>query len=68
MDFDRLVVSAAVACNKSDVRYIVGYKTDDGRVIPLYVKSPANCHSNGVIQYNENSGWKMGLDICDDEK
>ena len=24
MDFDRLVVSAAVTCNKSDVRYIVG--------------------------------------------
>ena len=68
MDFDRLVVSAAVTCNKSDVRYIVGYKTEEGRVIPLYVKSPENCYSNGVNQYNENSAWKMDLDISDDEK
>ena len=68
-DFDRLVVSAAITCNKSDViRYIVGYKTEEGRVIPLYVKSPENCYSNGVNQYNENSAWKMGLDISDDEK
>ena len=35
MNFGRLVVSAAVTCNKSDVRYIVGYKTEEGRVIPL---------------------------------
>ena len=48
MDFGRLVVSASVTCNKSDVRYIVGYKTEDGRVIPLYVKSPGSCYSNGV--------------------
>ena len=68
-DFDRLVVSAAITCNKSDViRYIVGYKTEEGRVIPLYVKSPENCYSNGVNQYNENSAWKMDLDISDDEK
>ena len=68
MDFDRLVVSAAVACSKSDVKYIVGYKIDDGMLIPIYVKSPANCYSNGVSQYNENSAWKVGLDISDDKK
>ena len=68
MHFGRLLVSAAVLCNKSDVIYIVGYKTDDGRVIPLYIKSPANCYSNGVSQYNKISAWKMGLDISDDEK
>ena len=68
MDVDRLVVSAAVTCNKSDVRYIVGYKTEEGRALPLYVKSPENCYSNGVNQYNENSAWKMVLDISDDEK
>ena len=68
MHFGRLVVSAAVACNKSDVIYIVGYKTDDRRVIPLYIKSPAHCYSNGASQYNENSAWKTGLDISDDEK
>ena len=68
MDFGRLLVSAAVTCNKSGVRYIAGYKTEDGRVISLYVKSPGNCYSNGVNQYNETSAWKMGLAISDDEK
>ena len=68
MDFDRLVVRAAGTCSKSDVRYIVGYKTEDGRFIPLYVKSPGNCYSNGANQYNENSAWKIGLAISDDVK
>ena len=68
MDFDRLFVSVVVACNESDVRSIFEYKTDDIRVIPLYVKSSANCCSNSVSQYNENSAWKMALDISDDEK
>ena len=69
MDFGGLVVSAAVTCNNGDVRYIVEYKTEDGRVLPLYVKSPGNnCYSNGVNQYNENFTWKMGLAISDDEK
>ena len=53
---------------RANVRYIVRYKTDDGRVIPLYIKSPANCYSNGVSQYNKISAWKMGLDISDDQK
>ena len=68
MDFDRLVVNSTVASNKSDVRYIVGYKMDGGRVISLYVKSPANWYSNGVSQFNGNSAWKMGWDISNDEK
>ena len=67
-DLGRLVVSAAVTSNKSDVRCIVGYKTDDGRVIPFYVKSPANFYLHGVSQCNENSACKMGLDISDHEK
>ena len=67
MDFDRLVVSAAVTCNKSDVRSIVGYKMEEGRVVSLYVKSAENSYSNGVNQYNENSAWKMGFDISDDQ-
>ena len=35
IDFDRLVVRAVVACDK----YILGYKTEDGRVTPLNFKS-----------------------------
>ena len=68
MDFDKLIVRAAVTSSKSDVRYIVGYKTEDGRFIPLYVKSPRNCYSNGANQYNENSAWKIDLAISDDVK
>ena len=42
-----VLLAVAVACNNSDVRYIVGL-TDHGRVIPLYVKSLGHCYSNGV--------------------
>ena len=41
---------------------------EDGRVIPVYVKLPGNCYSNGVNRYNENSARNMGFVISDDEK
>ena len=40
---------------QNDERYVIGYKIMDGSMIPLYVKLPINCYSNGVIRYNENS-------------
>ena len=40
----------------------------DGSIIPLCVKSQINCYSNGVIQYNEHSMWKMGSDISDNKE
>ena len=60
IDLDRVILSAPVICNKNDERYVIGYKRMDGSIIPLYAKSPINCHSNGVNRYNENSTWKMG--------
>ena len=50
-------------CNKNDERYVNGYKRIYGNIVPLYVKSPIDCYTNGVSRYNENSTWKMGLDI-----
>ena len=54
-DLDRVILSAPVICNKNDERYVIGYKIMDGSIIPLYVKLPINCYSNGIIRYNENS-------------
>ena len=68
LDLERLVVSRGITCNKSDVRYVIGYKTENDRVIPLYIKSPVSCFSNGVTRYNEKSSWKMGLDISEDKE
>ena len=57
-DFDRLVVSAAVTCNKSDVRFIVGYKTEEGRVIPL-ISVMKILHEKWVwIFLMMKNGWK----------
>ena len=55
IDLDRVIFSAPVICNKNDERYVIRYKIMDGSIIPLYVKLPINCYSNGVIRYNENS-------------
>ena len=38
------------------------------KVIPLYVKSQINRYSNRVSRCNENSVWKMGLDISKDKE
>ena len=62
IDIDRVILSAPVIYNKNDERYVIGYKRMDGNIVPLYVKSPINCYSNGV------STWKMGLDISDDKE
>ena len=59
INFDRLVVSAAVICNKSDVRYIVGYKTEEGRVIPL-ISIMKILHEKWVWIFRMmKNGWKI---------
>ena len=59
INFDRLVVSAAVICNKSDVRYFVGYKTEEGRVIPL-ISIMKILHEKWVwIFPMMKNGWKI---------
>ena len=38
MDFTKFVQNNEYFSNKIDVRYFVGYESEDGRVIPLFVK------------------------------
>ena len=71
IDLDRLILSAPVICNKNNEQYVtvhIGYKKMYDNIVPLYVKLPINCYSNGVSQYNQNSTWKMGLDISNDKE
>ena len=46
VDLRRLVLSAAVMCNKNDERYAIGYKIEVCQVILLHFESSINCHSN----------------------
>ena len=68
IDFDRVILSAPVICSKNDERYVFGCKRMDSNIAPLCVKSPTNCYSNEVSRYNENSTWKVGLDISNDKE
>ena len=68
IDLDRVIFSAPAICSKNNKQYVIGYKRMDGSIIPLCVKSQINCYSNGVIQYNEHSMWKMGSGISDDKE
>ena len=68
VDLERVIFSAPVICNKNDERYVIEYKIMDGNIVPLYVKFPITCYTNRVSRYNENSTWKMGLDISHDKE
>ena len=63
IDLDRVILSDPVICNKNDEWYVNDYKRIYGNIVPLYVKSPIDCYSNGFSRYNESSTWKIGLDI-----
>ena len=59
-------MSEGVVANKHDTRYTVGYEVEPGKIVPLYVKTPKDCLSSGVCQYNESSPWKMGFNVSED--
>ena len=63
IDFDRITVSEGVVDKNCGVRYTIGYKMEPGKTIQLCMKTPGNCWSSGVQQYNEKSPWKMGFKI-----
>ena len=67
VDLEKIRVSKGIAANKHDTRYIIGYETEPGTIVPLYIKTPRNCLSSGVSRYNEDSPWKMGFNVSDDE-
>ena len=67
VDLEKIRVSEGVVANKHDTRYTIGYEIESGQIVPLYIKTPKDCVSSGVSQYNESSPWKMGFNVGGDE-
>ena len=68
MDVNKLVVSEKVPCNNGkDCRYIVGYQVDEV-LIPLFIKTPKNCFSYGVSQYDRNSAYTMSFNVSKEKE
>ena len=68
MDVNKLVVSDKVPCNNGkDCRYIVGYQVDEV-LIPLFIKTPKNCFSYGVSQYDRNSAYTMTFNVSEEKE
>ena len=67
VDLEKIRVSEGVVANKHDTRYTIGYEIELGQIVPLYIKTPKDCVSSGVSQYNESSPWKMGFNVGEDE-
>ena len=67
IDVEKIRVSEGVVANKHDARYTIGYEVEPGKIIPLFIKTPKDCISPGVSQYNESSPWKMGFNVGEDE-
>ena len=63
IDVNKMVVSDKVSFNNGrDCRYIVGYQVD-GALIPLFIKTPKNIFSYGVLQYDNNSAYTMSFNV-----
>ena len=67
IDIDKVTLSNGIPANKNDMRYVIGYEVEQGKIIPLHIKTPKNCSSSGVRRYNKNSAWKMGFDVSEDQ-
>ena len=67
IDVNRLVVSDKVSCNNGkDYRHVVGYQAN-GVLVPLFIKTPKQCFSYGVSQYDENSAYKMSFNVSSEK-
>ena len=63
IDVNKMVVSEKVSFNNGrDCRYIVGYQVD-GALMPLFIKTPKNIFSYGVLQYDNNSAYTMSFNV-----
>ena len=63
IDANKLVTSEKVPCNNGkDCRYIKSYQ-DNAALIPLFIKTPKNVFSYGVLQYVKNSVYTMSLNV-----
>ena len=68
IDVNKLVISDKVPCNNGkDCRYIVGYQAD-GVLIPLFIKTPKNVFSYGVLQYDKNSAYTMSFNVSEEKE
>ena len=68
IDYDKIMVSDAIACNNGkDRRYEIGYSLD-GKITPLFIKTPKNVFSYGVSRYNENSAYTMSFIVDEHEE
>ena len=67
ININKVVVSDKVSCNNGkDCRYIVGYQVD-GVLIPLFIKTPKDIFSYGVLQYDKNSAYTMSFYFSEEE-
>ena len=66
IDVTKIRLSEEVKSSKS-TRRVIGYEKNPGEVVPLYIRTPKDCYSPGISQYDENSPYKMGLRIDDDD-
>ena len=67
VDCEKIRISEGVVANKYDTRYTIGYETEPGVIVSLYVKTPKDCLSSGISRFNEASPWKMGFNVSGDE-
>ena len=68
IDVNKLVVSDKLPCNNGkDCRYIVGYQAN-GELIPLFIKTPKQCFSYGVSQYDKNSVYTMSFNVSEEKE
>lgn len=66
IDVNKVVLSNDVSCNnEKDKRYLVGYQVDGETIILLFVKTPKNLFSCGVLQYNKNSAYIMSFNLSE---
>jgi len=67
VDLEKIRISNGVVANKYDTSYTVGYEVGQGKIISLNIKTPKDCASLGVSQFNESSLWKMGLNVSENK-
>ena len=62
-----MVVSDKVSCNNGkDCCYTAGYQAD-GRLVPLFIKTPKNIFSYGLSQYDRNSAYIMSFNVFEEK-
>ena len=68
IDVNKLAISDKVPCNNGkDYRYIVGYQAD-GALIPLFIKTPKNVFSYGLLQYDKNSAYTVWFNVSEEKE